>query len=306
MKVSTRSFDAECGDFKRLCQFVIQDNRLKGEYFVWQLGQLVDWKFGLWREEKYFPTFFPKNAQLWLDYFDDIVGFAISENGDANFHIFLKDSYAYLYEEIVQWVMEHWHDRGGALRTELSENRTAQARTLEKHGFASQGIAEVTRMYRLFEMEIVQPALADGFRLVDMAAHFDPVGLAKLKANAFRGQNQVSELDLLTHAYVRESPIYKPEFDLAILNENGEYVAGCEAFIDDDNAVAEIERVCVHSAYRRKGLAKAVIQACFDRLRTRGIPTAFITGMSTEAISLYGKLEHAKEINRIGYVLTEV
>jgi hypothetical protein len=179
MKVSTRPFDPESSDFKRLCQFIIQDNRGKGEYFVWQLGRMVDWKYGLWIEDKYFPNFFSKNAQLWLDFLDEIVGFAISENGDNKFYIFLKDSHAYLYEEIVLWVIEHWKNRQGALVTELTETRMEQARTLEKHGFMSIGIAEVTRMYKLAQMETFQPVLEEGFKFVDMAGHYDPVGLAK-------------------------------------------------------------------------------------------------------------------------------
>jgi ribosomal protein S18 acetylase RimI-like enzyme len=303
MKVITRAYEPESRDFQRLCQFIIQDNQIKREYFVWQIGRIIDWKYGLWKNDKYFPNFFRKNAQLWVDYFDELVGFAISENGDNMFHIFIKDSYAYLYEEIVLWVVEHWKNRDGALYTELTEIQTMQMRTLEKCGFVSKGVSEVTWMYNLTEMETFQPVLEDGFELVDMESHYDPVGLAKLKANSFRNLNNVSEIDLLANEYVRESPIYKPEFDLSIVNSRGEYVAGCEAFIDYDNQVAEIERVCTHSEYRRRGLAKAVIQACFHRLQKHGIFTAYITGMSEDAISLYGKLEYAKEINRIYYEL---
>jgi GNAT superfamily N-acetyltransferase len=305
VKIFTRAYNPDSNDFKKLSQFIIQDNQAKREYFVWQLGRIIDWKYGLWKNEKYFPNFFRKNAQLWVDYFDEIVGFAISENGDNMFTIFIKDSYTYLYEIIVLWVIEHWKNRGGALTTELTEERTAQMQTLIKHGFVSKGISEVTRMYKLTEMEILEPVLENGFELVDMATHYDPVGQAKLKLNAFRNQDNVSAIDLLAYEYVRESPIYKPEFDLAIINAQGEYVAGCEAFIDYDNQVAEIERVCTHSEYRRKGLAKAVIHACFHRLRKHGIPTAFITGMSAEAINLYGKLDYAREINRVYFELSK-
>jgi len=301
MNVITRAYDPDSNDFKKICQFIIQDNQAKKEYFVWQPGRIIDWKYGLWKSNKYFPNFFRKNSQLWLDCFDELVGFAISENGDNMFYIFIKDSYAHLYEVIVLWVIEHWKNRDGALYTELTEKQTEQMLTLKKHGFVSKGASEVTRMYNLTEMETFQPILEDGFELVDMATHYDPVGLAKLKANAFRNQNSVSEIDLLAYEYIRESPIYKPEFDLSIINSQGEYVAGCEAFVDYENQVAEIERVCTHRAYRRKGLAKAVIQACFHRLRNHGIPTAFITGMSEEAINLYGKIEYAREINRVHF-----
>ncbi|CAG0959702.1 hypothetical protein ANAEL_00548 [Anaerolineales bacterium] len=163
MRVSTRAYNPESGDFERLCRFIIQDNRAKRDYFVWQLGRIVDWKYGLWGEDKYFPNFFRRNAQLWLDYFDELIGFAISENGDNMFHIFIKESYAPVYEVIVQWVIEHWGDRDGALSTQVTEKQSAQMRILEQCGFVSKGIAEVTRTYNLREMETTAPVLAEGF-----------------------------------------------------------------------------------------------------------------------------------------------
>jgi GNAT superfamily N-acetyltransferase len=301
MKLICRPYEPDSDDFLRLCRFVIQDNRVKKEYFVFQLGRIVDWKYGLWRQEKYFPSFFRRNAQLWFDPFDQLAGFAISENGDGQFVIFVTDSYAPQYAAILEWVLVHWRGRPGGLSTELTEIQTGPARALEQFGFVSQGISEVTRMYDLAGSaeSAVEPPV--GFELVDRVTRDDPLGLARLKANAFRGQDAVSELDLLAHAYVRESPIYKPEFDLSLITPDGRYAAGCEAFIDYENQVAEVERVCVHSDFRRRGLAKAVIQACFQRLRDHGIPTAFITGMSEEAISLYGRLAAVKAVNRVTY-----
>lgn len=301
MKILHRAYDDECNDFKKLCQFIIADNRAKTDYFNWSLGRIVDWKYGLWNDSKKFPNFFRKNVQLWLDYFDDLVGFVISENGDSMFGIFVKDGYAHLYAEMLQWVLEHWNTRKGPLVTEVTEIQATEMKILEQCGFISKGVCEVTRAFDL-RQESPQPVLPEGFTLSDMRAHDDPVGKATLQCNAW-GNRPVTKLELLAREYVRESPIYKPEFDLSILNPQGEHVAGCEAFIDYANGVAEIERVCTHSAYRRKGLAQAVIYACFQRLRAHGIPRAYITGTYAATIDLYGKLGHVKEVQRIHYEL---
>ena len=53
---------------------------------------------------------------------------------------------------------------------------------------------------------------------------------------------------------------------------------------------ADIERVCTHSSFRKRGFARAVIQECLDRLRDMGMRSAYITGYSSEAIALYGSL----------------
>jgi len=77
--------------------------------------------------------------------------------------------------------------------------------------------------------------------------------------------------------------------------EDGRFVAGCEALIDARNGVADIERVCTHSRFRRRGFARAVIQECLDRLRDMGMCRAYMTGYSPEAIALYGSLGAAEE-----------
>lgn len=301
MQIRNRTYNHKSDDFKRLCQFIIEDNRIKKEYFNWSLGRIVDWKYGLWHEEKLFPMFSSKNANLWVNYFDELVGFAISENGDNMFFIFVKDAYAHLSAEILQWVIAHWSTRKGGLLTEVTEVQTAQIRTLERFGFVSKGVCEVTRAFDLHD-EIAQPALPEGFTFSDMAVNYDPVGKATLQVNAW-GNRSVTNLDLLACEYVRESPIYKPEFDLSILNPQGKHVAGCEAFIDYENSEAEIERVCTHSEYRRRGLAQAVILECFRRLNSVGIMRAYITGGSEATIDLYGKLGHTCEVKRIHYEL---
>lgn len=299
MRISHRAYHSEGDDFKKLCQFIIADNRVKKEYFNWSLGRIVDWKYGLWSDEKRFPTFFRKNAELWLNYFDELVGFAISENGDRMFSIFVKEGYAHLYADILRWVLEYWGARAGKLLTEVIEIQHAQMHTLEQFGFISKGVWEVTRMFDL-RQQPVSPRLPEGFTIADMAANNDLMGKATLQVNAFRNAC-VTNIDLLAREYVHESPIYRPEFDLFVLNAQGEHVAGCEAFIDNANGVAEIERVCTRNDYRRRGLAQAVIHACFERLRAHGIATAYITGGNANTIDLYGKLGHVKAITRIYY-----
>lgn len=62
----------------------------------------------------------------------------------------------------------------------------------------------------------------------------------------------------------------------------------------------------MYSAYRRKGLAEAVIRECFKRLHNEGIQHAYITGYSTAAKNLYGKLGAVKSKNWFEYALTKI
>ncbi|HEY3291359.1 MAG TPA: GNAT family N-acetyltransferase, partial [Anaerolineae bacterium] len=67
-------------------------------------------------------------------------------------------------------------------------------------------------------------------------------------------------------------------------------VSSCVGFLDHKNRIAEVERVCTHGLYRRRGLAEAVIRACLERLKEAGYEFAYIQGYSPDANSLYSRL----------------
>ena len=86
-----------------------------------------------------------------------------------------------------------------------------------------------------------------------------------------------------------------------IMDDQGKLVAGCEALIDVANGSAEIERVCTHSDFRKRGFAKAVLIKCLKALADHGINRAYITGMEEMTIRLYGTLGHLEETKRLHY-----
>jgi len=83
-----RPFDDTQQDFEKMWCFLQQDYAQKQDRFTWLVSRLGDWRYGLWNEKKYIPTFFRDYAQLWVDSFDQLVGFVLSENGDNIFFIF--------------------------------------------------------------------------------------------------------------------------------------------------------------------------------------------------------------------------
>lgn len=54
--------------------------------------------------------------------------------------------------------------------------------------------------------------------------------------------------------------------------------------------MAEIETICTHSDYRRKGLAEAVIKECMKRLDKLGIKKVYITAWNDITNNLYEKI----------------
>ena len=290
MSISTRPYDPAGPDFDKMWRLLQQDYARRRDNFVWLVSRFGDWKYGLWRETKYFPMFFRRHAQVWSNGLGDIVGFVLSEDGENLFFIFTRQRYDHLYGAILDWTIANWGPRWPALVAEVNEAQTDAIAALVERGFACQGEAATTRAYTVAEQAAAGYILPAGFRVVSIAEEPDYAGKRLVQVNAFRGLNEVKEIDLLAYEYSRESDAYDPHLDLSVVAPNGQHVASCVGFVDSVNAIAEIERICTHADHRQRGYAFAAVRACFARLHCRGIARAYITGYSGEANNLYEKL----------------
>lgn len=290
MNITNRPFDDTQHDFEKMWDFVRQDYARRQDEFIWLFSRLADWKYGLWHERKYFPFFFRNNAQLWFTGFQELVGFLLSEDGDPRFTVFTREGYEFLEKEILDWAVMHWKDRPPALQTEVREQQSCFRATLESCGFRAKGVIASTRKYCLLEKVAEEIKLDAGFKIVDMDSNGDYRGKRALQKDAFVKEVHVSDTDMWAYEYSRESPTYVGYYDLSVIDESGKHVAGCQGFVDYAYRIAEIERICTHREFRRKGLAEAVVRECFRRLHQHGIEYAYITGYSGEANGLYEKL----------------
>lgn len=293
MKTTHRDYDESAGDFNRLARFVIENNQLIRARSTWSLGRLVDWKYGLYEGKTAYPAFCDENAHLWFDGYGYLVGFAISENGDAGFAIMTLEGYRFLYEAMLSWALDTWGGRGPVLSTEITERQMAEADVLEHYGF-SLDATFFTRRFDLTHAPGPSFPLEEGFTIADMATRPDYRAQRILRDDAFQDADEVPEdklrWQLRFYNYGHEGPLYHPETDLCVVAPDGRFVAGCEALIDAHNLEADIERVCTHSAFRKRGFARAVIAECLARLRGMGLRSAYIAGYSPEAIALYGSM----------------
>jgi GNAT superfamily N-acetyltransferase len=304
MKTAHRSYTDGAGDFDRLARFIIEHNAHVRSYSTWCLGRFVDWKYKLWGDKLSTPDFWGQNAHLWFDGFGEVAGLAISEYGGIQVDVITVAGYRFLFEEILQWMLENWGDRKPVLSMEITALQTVEAALLERNGFQRES-SFYTSHFDLADDLVERFPLEDGFTIVDMHAHPDYRAQYLLRQEAFAGKTGFSEDEikraLERESYYHENPIYHPQTDLCVVAPNGTFVSNCEALIDARNAEADVERVCTHSGYRQRGFARAVIQECLYRLRDMGMRRARITGYSPEAISLYGSLGAKKRTESLIY-----
>ncbi len=137
--IYNRPFALNGQDFEKMWRFLQEDYARRQDGFIWHVGRLGDWLYGIWNEEKYIPTFFARHAQLWLDDFERLRGFVIDEGGDNTIFIFTLAGYEYLYPAILDWTLAHWGPRSAALVAEVHEFQSAERAELERCGFHLRG-----------------------------------------------------------------------------------------------------------------------------------------------------------------------
>jgi GNAT superfamily N-acetyltransferase len=288
-----RAYADEAGDFVRLARFITDQDAHLRLHSAWCLGRFCDWRYGLWGVKATTPGFWEANARLWFDGFGDVAGLAISEDGGPEFAILTTAGHRFLFEEILDWVLEAWGGREGTPSIELGVQAGPEVLPLERRGFRH--TSSCTSYTFDLRAEPGPPfPLEPGFEIVDMHTRPDRRAQRILRANGFQWRSDLTEEEIEQQLRLdergRQSPIYHPDTDLCVRAPDGRYVAGCEALIDARNAAADIERVCTHSAFRRRGFARAVIGACLGRLHAMGLRRAYIAGYSAAAVALYGSL----------------
>jgi GNAT superfamily N-acetyltransferase len=271
------------------------------------LGRYVDWKYGLWSTKRAFASFCEENGHVWFDAFGEVAGFAVSESGDAGFSILTLEGYRFLYEEMMQWVLENWKRRvseQSRFATEITEFQDWERKILERYGFHCE-LTFFTRRFDLTGELLPRLPLEPGFAIVNFKSHPDFRAQGILRANAFQKKSSLTEEELNERIkffnYNMNGPLYHPDTDLYVMAEDGRFASGCEALINAPCLEADIERVCTHSDFRKRGFARVAIQECMYRLKEMGIHYAYITGYSPDAIGLYGSLGAVDEVRSFSY-----
>lgn len=298
MNTTHRSYDEESGDFRRLARFITDNNETIRAYSTWCIGRFVGWKYGLYDSKLVYPDFCGSNAHLWFDGFGRLAGFAIDESGRAEVAILTLPGYRFLFEEILSWVQGNWRDHGDRLSIEVTALQKMEQDVLQRHGFRRS--SEFFRQaFDLTEELPPRRDLEEGFTMVDMATHPDYRAQRILRDDAFAGRSDLSEQELdrevRFYGHDREGPIYHPQTDICVMAADGRFVSGCEGLLDAHNAEADVEIVCTHSAFRRRGFARAAILECLYRLQEMGMRKAYIAGYSEAAINLYASIAEGEE-----------
>jgi GNAT superfamily N-acetyltransferase len=128
--------------------------------------------------------------------------------------------------------------------------------------------------------DIEEPRAPPGYRLTTMADYADTASRSAAHRSAFAPGSQFTD-DV--YAVVRATWPYRADLDCACVAPDGSVASYALAWLDDSNAVGELEPVGTHADHRRRGLARATNLFALQRLRDEGAKTALVACREADA-----------------------
>ena len=281
MKVTDHPFTNSDREYDLIMAFLSEITAYPDLDHSWDAGRMNWWRYNVHAEKG--MEFFKANAHYWITNTDRVVGLFISEYGGDDFFVVVHPDFSALLPEALNWGVGVWGQGKPSFSTSVFTHDRGKIEALMAAGFREQGHESNVRTYDLRGYDFSYD-LAVGCRLLTFQEVGDYGSRNRLVEDAF-GNPSYSEARLRS---LQASPGYRPELDLVIVNAQGESVAYCTGWIEEDCPRSSyIEPMGTKTDYRRKGLGTALAKACFRRLSDMGVVRVSIASAAEPAVSNY-------------------
>jgi ribosomal protein S18 acetylase RimI-like enzyme len=242
-----------------------------------------------------------QNGRVWLNADGEIVGFGLVWPPSNTVLILIHpdlehgDAAGPVAERVVRWVIDHGREiaRTSGVETQVRfrthDDDWALINLIERHGFRAEDWYTPKYARRLDDV-ISEPRLPPGFSIRHVAGEQDVEAYVALHRDAFGTPNMYVEE---RRALMRD-PDYVSDLDLVAVAPDGVLAAFVVGGIDREESrfrgqlIGYTDPLGTRPAYRRRGLAGALLYEAFRRLQQHGVAVATVgTGSwNTATISL--------------------
>jgi ribosomal protein S18 acetylase RimI-like enzyme len=253
-----------------------------------QVGDLL---WGMYQNTIFDPY---QHMRLWRDEPGDLLAFAWFDPRPGSITWYLDPRRARdtaLEEEILSWAEQHARDFApvdepeALLHAESFADDSVRADFLARHGFAATDDHAMLFMQRDLELPIPAATLPAGWTV----RHVGGEDEYQERVNTHREVYHPSRVTLEAYRRLRTLAGYTPNLDLVAVSPEGQFGSYCICWHDLANQSGEYEPVGTRPAFRRLGLARAVLVEGFRRLRERGARIAIVctNADNVAAVPLY-------------------
>lgn len=263
-------------NLKEAAGFISRSSAFSGLTFGWDSGRFNDWYYGSSNLRFLIdnPLWFWQNCLLVMAE-EQLAALVISEYGKSDFAIITPKKEPELINNILTELETTWGLSRKSLYTEINRESRWLIEILKQHGYKP-GDDPIDG--HEWEYDLTAPLrevkLPRGYSISDGASQSAEIaqGVTEVIRDAFGAEWYAPEV----LKGIAGGPAYNPRLDLVVKNEEGRVAAYCRGYADPRSEISSIDPVCCHSDFRRKGLTKALINMCFNRLAQTGCKTAVI------------------------------
>ena len=220
--------------------------------------------------------------RFWKDSQGQVVGVCLVEGNDITYVMHPERRNRDFEAEIRTWAIRLLEDHALQEGRDCYEiNETAcdddpeKIALLEREGFVRESW-HYLELCRSLDEPIPEPRLPRGYVIRNVIGEQELTERTALHYDSFHPHTSMT-----TEKYLRvmRTPGYDPQLDLMIVAPDGTPAAGCICWMDDVNKVGAFEPVGTRPAFRRRGLATALMLGGLRRLKSRGAVGALVGGI---------------------------
>lgn len=287
MNITDHSYTNDDAEYDLIKALLLEVENCPDMDNCWEPGRMDIWRYNYHADKS--ADFFETNAHYWKTEAELVVGLFISEYGRNDFFIVVHPNHKTLLPTILNWGIEFWALGKSQISTEIYSFAQQKIAQFESTGFYEDGHRENVRTYTMAGYDFAYE-LKPGFKLMTASEYGNIGNRVKLAQNAFNNPNMTESRLLST----QNSPNYRADLDLLIVNSEGECVAYCMGWVEEnDPKTGFIEPMGTHSDYRKNGFGKVLAKECFKRLSEKGVEKVWIVSFAEPNVSnfLYESLK---------------
>ena len=267
--MTSRPYDEASGDFRLLQDLAVESWRLDPLSVELTVGELT------WAARQHVGRESEWRRRLWFEG-DQLVAWGwIQLPRDLGFQV--HPHRPELVEEVFDWFEEE--AEAGRREVRVRQGDVAAVEGLRRRGYVHDRTAPWIILNARGLDTVAAPRVPEGYRLRTVAGREDVPARVAVHRAAFAPSKVTEE----SYANVMQTPPYRAELDCVAEAPDGSFAAYALGWIDEVNAVGELEPVGCHPEHRRRGLARAVSLFALEQLRDAGATRALVGCRGDEA-----------------------
>ncbi len=187
----------------------------------------------------------------------------------------------------------------------VREDNSKRISSLERQGFRCDTDRQGLRMVRRLDLPLDEPLIPQGFKIRHLSGPDDIDAYVALVNSAIPKATSVE-----AHQRWIETPEYIPELDLIAVADDGTFAAFCQSYYDPLELARSMRKegwtdpIGTAPAYRKKGLARAIVLEALWSLKSKGIEDAVlgVAGSNKAARKLYESIGYRAIYKMYDYV----